>query len=131
VGEAAGVLPPVVALASGAISVTEGAGTVAVAVEVTGSQTRTISVTYSTAPRTAGVGDYIDTGGVLAFAPGQTSRTFFVTLVNDEVEEEVETFTVQLSQAVNGVIGSPGAATVSIIDDDAPAWRAYLPAIHR
>jgi glycosidase len=122
--------PAAVALASGATTVDEASGSAAVAVNVSGMQTRTITVTVSTVPGSADAGDYVPAVGELAFAPGQTSRAFVVTLIDDPVEENDETFEVRLSAPVNATLGSPAAATVMIVDDD-QRERIYLPLVAR
>jgi hypothetical protein len=64
-----------------------------------------ISVTYSTSSATATSGaDYSGTSGTLTFAPGQTTRTILVRTIDDAVAEPTETFTVNLSNAVNANI---------------------------
>jgi hypothetical protein len=121
---------PVVALTSAAVSVTEDAGTVALAVSVSGTHTQTVTVTVSTVAGTAGADDFVPAAGQLAFAPGQTSRVFPVTLVDDPEEEDAETFQVQLSVPSNASLGSPAAVTVTIVDDDR-GQRLYLPLVSR
>ena len=62
--------------------------------------------------------DYINTGGTLTFAPGVTSQTFSVAIVDDTYPEGDESFTVSLSNASGVALGGPGRATVTIIDND-------------
>jgi hypothetical protein len=121
---------PTVALTVETLSVAEGAGPAVVAVQVSGTQTRTVTVTVSTIPASAGTDDFVAAAGELVFAPGQTSRTFEVTLIDDPVEENAEAFEVHLSAPVNATLGSPTVATVTIVDDDRRE-RVYLPLIGR
>jgi Tol biopolymer transport system component len=64
--------------------------------------------------------DYETTLGTLNFAPGETSKTITVFLVNDSFTEYPELFTVTLSNASgSGVgLGSLATANVLIADDD-------------
>jgi hypothetical protein len=102
-------------------SVTEGnAGPVSAVFTVTLSAAsgRVVSVTYATADGTASAGtDYISTGGTLTFAPGETTRTLTVTVNGDTLDEPNETFTVNLSNAVNAAIAD-GQGVGTIRDDD-------------
>jgi glycosidase len=121
---------PIIAMAVETLSVAEGAGTAAVAVQVSGTPTQTITVTVSSVPGTAGADDFVPAAGDVVFAPGQTSRTFLVTLIDDPVEENAETFEVHLTAPVNAALGSPASARVTIMDDD-QRERKYLPLVGR
>ncbi len=116
--------PPMLSVADG-----EGAegDTVWLAVTLSKSGDRRATVAYSTRDGTALAGsDYRAASGTLAFAPGETSRTVPVALLDDALEEPVETFALVLSAAANALLGED-AATVSIIDD-AAAGRIVLAA---
>ncbi len=79
------------------------------------------TVHWATADSTAlAPGDYTGTGGDLAFAKGQTSRTVTITLGNDPVPEGSEAFTLTLSApaAVNckgGITANLGGVTVQTV----------------
>ena len=82
---------------------------------------RRVTVNYATADVSATSGmDYGATTGVLTLAPGTTSRTIQVTVVNDGVAENDETFTVTLSGESNVLLGT-SQATGTIED------LGYLP----
>lgn len=65
--------------------------------------------------------DYESTFGTLNFAPGETSKTLSVFVVDDSYAETTESFLVVLSNAVgSGVsLGSAPSVSVSITDNDA------------
>ena len=66
-----------------------------------------VSVHYATTDGTATAGsDYTTTSGKLVFAPGETSKTISVPVVNDTVVEPDETFTLTLSQPSNAGLGT-------------------------
>jgi hypothetical protein len=68
--------------------------------------TQTVTVSYATADGTAKAGvDYTATSGTLTFAPGQTSQTITVPVLNDPALTSSQTFTVVLS--------SPSGATIT------------------
>ena len=63
--------------------------------------------------------DFEPMSGSLAFADGETSRSFDVPLPDDSIVEGNETFTVRLTAASGGAsVGSPATATVTITDND-------------
>ncbi len=88
------------------------------AVTLAAPSAQTITVNYATSDGTATAGsDYIATNGTVTFAPGITSATLAVAVVGDTVIETNETFFVNLSSPINGVLGrSRGVGT--IINDD-------------
>lgn len=78
---------------------------------------RAIRVDYATAPGTAAQGRFTAKAGTLTFMPGDTEKDIPVTLVNDNVAEAPQTFTVGLSNAVNVTLVNT-QATGTIYDDD-------------
>jgi aldose sugar dehydrogenase len=64
--------------------------------------------------------DYVTTVETVNFAPGETSKTITVPLINDAHVEGNETFVIKLVNPVNTSIGFRPTATVTILDDDAP-----------
>ena len=83
-----------------------------------------VTVDWTTSSETAETpADYQAESGTLTFAAGETVQTLTVTIINDTVdEEEEETFTVTLTNAVNAGI-EDASATGTITDDDVPAVR--------
>jgi len=96
-----------------------------------------VLVDYKTEDGTANAGgDYIAAEGTLVFLPGETSKTFKLEVLDDDVFEEDEHFYVRLSNmrtgspdgvAQNGAAGkgpvkmelaAPYVATIMILDDD-------------
>ncbi len=77
-----------------------------------------VSVNYSTASTTAtNSSDYLALNGTLVFASGVTSQTVRIPLLNNTSVEGIESFSLQLSNPVNAVVGKPfGNAT--IVDND-------------
>ncbi len=76
----------------------EDAGQFAFAVSLSPASLQTVTVAYATADGTATEGtDYTGARGTLTFAPGATGSTITVTVQDDELDEEDESFTVELS----------------------------------
>ena len=81
-----------------------------------------VTVDWTTSSDTAGTPtDYQAESGTLTFPAGEIVQTLTVTINNDMVdEEEEETFTVTLTNAVNATI-EDASATGTITDDDVPS----------
>jgi Calx-beta domain-containing protein len=108
--------------------VTEGnSGTVQATFDVVLSATSSQSVSFSYAtssatPATATAGsDYQATsGGPVTFAPGEVSKSVVVLVNGDTVDEQQETFFLDISNVQNATVSS-SRGTGFIIDDDGPS----------
>ena len=105
----------------GDASVTEGdTGTTNATFELTlpGPRTQQVTVDYATADGTAvAPADYAPANGTVTFAPGQTSKTITVAVKGDTLDENAETFFVNLSNAANATIAK-GQGVATIADND-------------
>ena len=80
-----------------------------------------MTVSYATSDDTAvAAEDYVAASGTLTFAPGESSRTLSVSLLDDAVYEREENFGLELSSPVNAALGT-STATGTIVDDDRAA----------
>ncbi len=127
----------------GDVTCIEGTGpdtAVDLTVTLTEATTETVTVWYTTANGTGDNAatvlddDYVPSGDMITFAPGQTSRTITVTVRADNRVEDDETFGVTLSDPANaallddhGEVTDLLAATVTIRDDDEP-WLSIADA---
>ena len=100
-------------------SVSEGPGaTLAFAVTLDRTRDREVRVKYATSDGTAKQGeDYTGVSGTLRFAPGETSKTVSVPVLDDAHDEGTETLVLRLSAARRAVI-EDGVATGSIENSD-------------
>ncbi len=81
---------------------------------------QTVSVSYATANGSASANsDYVPATGTLTFPPSSGSQTVAVSVTGDTTTESNETFTLNLSNAANAVLGD-ASGTATITDDDAP-----------
>jgi uncharacterized delta-60 repeat protein len=115
-------IPPIVPnISIGNVSLNEGnSGTTAFnfTVSLSAATSQTVTVNYATADGTANAPtDYQTASGTLTFAPGEISKTVTILVNGDTTIEPNETFTVNLSGAVNGTILG-GTGTGTIITDD-------------
>ena len=103
------------------VTVDESDGTATFTVTLSVPSAEQVTVDYATGDGTATAGaDYTAANGTLTFAPGETTKPISVTIADDTVDEDGETFSVTLSNAVNASIGQAAAAG-TITDDDQTA----------
>ena len=114
--------PELPALAIDDVTVSEGGGSAVFSVRLSGQSTETVRVAYETSDRTATAGsDYASASGNLVFQSGETSKTIAVSVRDDSVEEENETFAVILSNPQNAtLLDAEGRATIVDNDGDGP-----------
>ncbi len=62
--------------------------------------------------------DYATVVGTLRFAAGESSKLIHIPIVDDVYVEGAETFTLTLSNATGGTLGTPVTATATINDND-------------
>jgi hypothetical protein len=62
--------------------------------------------------------DYATAVDTLTFAPGETSKTFSISIIEDGYAEGNETFSVALTNPVAGSLGALATAVVTITDND-------------
>ena len=87
-------------------------------VTLTGARTGSVTVSYATVGGTAQQGsDYTHTSRSLTFAANESSKTISVPTVEDDIQEQTESFTVNLSNPSGATI-QDGTATGTINDDD-------------
>lgn len=78
-----------------------------------------VTLDFSTRNGTAQAGsDFIATSGTLTFAPGEVTKQITVQVIGDTVQEDVEVFFVDLSNASGAVLGDPEGLG-RIFNDDA------------
>ncbi len=116
---------------SATYTVNEGSPRVNITISRSGDTTGSASVSFATND-TAGLQtcnvvnhiasqrcDYLNSAGTLTFAPGETTKSFPVAIIDDSYAEGDETFAISLSNA-SVALGVPFTATVTIIDKDLP-----------
>jgi glucose/arabinose dehydrogenase len=97
--------------------VNEGAGTATV-IATRGNTVGAASVNYTTVDGTAKAGsDYQSKSGTLSFIAGQSQQNIIIPIINDNVGESNETFTLNFSNAI-GVQLTNQQTNITILDDD-------------
>ncbi|MBI2437860.1 MAG: hypothetical protein HYV36_03485 [Lentisphaerae bacterium] len=114
--------PGTVQFDASSYNVNEGAGIATLTVTRTGGRFGPASVDYATADGTSSAdSDYVSQSGTLSWSAGDSlSRTITISITDDSLDENDETFTVTLSNATGADLGSPSSATVTIVDNDDP-----------
>ncbi len=110
--------PPVLSIADATAA--EDAGPLTLPVKLSVQSVQEVMVTWSTADASAVAGaDYTAASGDLTFAPGETEKTIAVAILDDELYEGEETFTVTLANPVNAALAR-AAASGTITADARP-----------
>lgn len=101
------------------ITVAEGDFNASVVVQRSGNIDGTATVDFTTNPGTAIAGeDFTATSGTLTFAAGETTQILTVPILRDANLESIETFSVELSNAVGSALGEQTLSTIEILDND-------------
>ncbi len=99
----------------------EDAGSLQLAIELSRSADEVVTVQYATSNIEAEAGlDYTASRGVVIFDPGATRGVIEIEIMDDDIFEESERFTVTLSNPANAVIAR-GTGTGTILDNDGSA----------
>ncbi|KAG8457507.1 hypothetical protein KFE25_004143 [Diacronema lutheri] len=110
-----------------AIVCEESCGSVTLQLERVGGVDGTLAVKFETCDGTARAGeDYEAANGGVVFVPGVTRAAVVIQIVDDDVEEEDETFTCHLSAVEPNTLlmGGNHVCTITILDDD--SWQMRL-----
>ncbi|HEY0073711.1 MAG TPA: rhamnogalacturonan lyase B N-terminal domain-containing protein [Abditibacteriaceae bacterium] len=101
-------------------TVNEDGAQATITVTRTGNLSLPVSINYATIDGTeAQSGDYSATSGTLNFAANESSKTFGVTITNDNFDEGSERINLTLSNPQNGaILRGRVTATLTITDDD-------------
>jgi gliding motility-associated-like protein len=99
-------------------SVNENAGSTTVTVSLSVATSNTVTVNYTTVDGTALAGsDYTTATGTITFGPNETTKTIPITILDDNIADASESFSIVLSDATNAAI-LDGTSVVSIIDNE-------------
>jgi uncharacterized protein DUF4394/Calx-beta domain-containing protein len=113
--------PGAMEFASAAPAAVESGSNATITVHRVGGAAGPTAIDYATANGSATAGsDYTVVSGTLVFRDGETSKTFTIPLLDDALVEGGETVALALTggRAVGGAVGSVGAATLTIADDE-------------
>jgi DNA-directed RNA polymerase specialized sigma24 family protein len=112
--------PGTLQFSNASYAVNENGGTATITVTRTGGTDGAVSVHYATSNGTATAGsDYTAASGTLNFGAGETSKTFTIPIINDNLVEGDETVNLALTSPAGGAsLGSQATATLTIHSDD-------------
>ncbi|WP_420628737.1 Calx-beta domain-containing protein [Candidatus Leptofilum sp.] len=124
-------IAPTISVEQTAVSLPEATTQTTFIIDLNTQSPITATVQYSLTSGTAVAGeDFVASSGTLTFTPGSLSENVQITLLPDDLPEPNETFSLQLFNAVNGVLGVD-TAVFTIQDDDAADFLLFLPAISK
>ena len=101
-------------------SATEGGDTGAFTITRTGATTSALTVNFTVSGTAASGADFVALGTSVSIPAGQSSAVVTVATVQDAAQETTETVLLTLAVDAAYNLGSPTAATVNVLDDDAP-----------
>lgn len=112
------------------ITVSEGAGTVQIPLTLSEPSSQPITIWYAPQAGSAMANsDYVPLAGEVVFPAGTTAATAMVQLVDDQLVEDFEFFTVLLEAAPSSSVSIPlDQVIISVEDDDEPAGPLQLSA---
>lgn len=102
------------------VSVSETSGHVFIAIVREGDLSQSVTIEFATTPGTAGSADYIDVTGTVTMAPGQSRVLVPISILDDNLSEATEGFTVSLINVSSGSLTAPRTTLVDILDDENP-----------
>ncbi|MHB8736881.1 MAG: putative Ig domain-containing protein, partial [Terriglobales bacterium] len=124
--------PPTVQFVTGTnLTTQETAGQTGILVSLSAASSQTVTVQYATSNGTALAGtDYTAESGTLSFAPGTTSASFLVPILDDQLANETspETVNLTLSNPSGATLGTPSTAALTISEDTGTlSWSTTPP----
>ena len=124
-------IAPMISVAQTAVSLPEAITQTTFIINLNTPSPITATVQYNLVGGTAVASeDFVANSGTLTFTPGSLSQNIQISLLPDALPEPDETFSLQLFNGVNGVLGVD-TAVVTIQDDDLPNYDLYLPLLTR
>ena len=106
-----------VSIADAAVSETNGTTDAQLVLSLSSAAPTPVTVSFTTGGGSASPGtDYTPAAGAVTFAPGATTAAIGVAVLGDALDEETETFGVQLGST--DVLVADGAGEARILDDD-------------
>ncbi len=100
------------------VAVNEGSGMATVTVTLSKATSDTVTVNYTTGNGTAAAGtDYTAASGTLTFSPNQTTKTFQVPILDNQLVDGTRSFNVVLSNSTMAAI-TDNTGTVTVSDND-------------
>lgn len=110
--------PRVTVVASDNLASEPGPNTGTFTISRTGGTGRPLTVLFSISGSATPDTDYSALRGPVTIAAGRSSTNIVVQALDDSTQEGNETVVLSITTSSDYVVGSPGSATVSIIDDD-------------
>lgn len=118
-----------VEFASANFRASEAQTSVEIEVRRSGTTSQAVTVDYATRNGTANGGDYTGQAGKLAFAAGETRKTFTIPIRQDTTVEDDETVLLSLANPTGGAeLGALATATLVLVNDDSSTVAGGLDA---
>ena len=110
---------PKVKLADTNYAIAENDGSIEVKILLENSSNLPVTVDYQTVDAEAiSDRDYTSTSGSLTFAPGETSKSVEIDIIDDNRSESEENFSFNISNVTGANLADPRTARITVLDDD-------------
>ncbi|MEL7500117.1 MAG: carbohydrate-binding domain-containing protein [Planctomycetota bacterium] len=120
-------LPGTINVGTTSVNLDEDSGVAEVTLVRSSGRVGTVSIQYATSPGSASNSDFVPVSGTAIFADGQAELTVQIPIVDDSLEESLESFELILSDPTGGaILGNNDRAVVTIVDNDNSVLD-YLP----
>jgi uncharacterized repeat protein (TIGR01451 family) len=121
-GDSFSITEPTISLAPLTIQVNEASTTLGLTVTLSTTSCESVTVDYVSADGTATAGsDFTALSGTLTFQPGDRTETIDVTIINDNLNEPAENFTVTIQDPNHATLSASVTSTITIEDNDTAA----------
>ena len=111
--------PIQVSFSEASYQVNEGDGSISITVSLSSMVALPVTINFSTASNTATAGDdFSEVSGQLEFTYGEISKNIVIPIIDDDIWEWLETFTIELTTPQNALLGSNYLAVITIHDNE-------------
>lgn len=111
---------PTVSVSVSPSSISESGSALVYTFTRSGDSSQALTVGYSVGGSASQGSDYVSPSGSVTIGAGQTSATVSISIIDDSIDEADETVVVSVNDGSNYDVGSPSAATATILDNDLP-----------
>jgi hypothetical protein len=119
-------ITPTIAFVESGQTLDEGAGEIRVLLQLTAATDKTVTIPFSLDGTAIPGTDYTVSSSPVVILPGYTTAEIFVKIIDDDVDEDMETAVLIMGSPTNAVKGTPFTHIMNIEDNDDPPTVSFL-----